>query len=458
MKIYGLTGVVMAAVLTAAIAHAQDTRVVTEPVIPPSCVVLKAQMQADHGVFANGDADEAKLDTARIQTAMDKCDKGKAVELATAGANNAFLAGPLQLRTGVILLVDKGVTLYASRDAHVFETSPDSCAKVNNERNGCHPFITAVNANDSGIMGDGTIDARGGSKVLGKNMSWWDIAATSAGGTTPQQVPQLLTTNHADNFTLYRITLKNAPHFHFVPGNSNGITVWGLKIDTPDHTPNTDGFDPGGGTKNITVIYSYVRDGDDDIVLKGGTGGVANMSVLHSHIYSGHGMSIGGETYGGISHLLVRDLSLDGTANGIRIKSNPTSGGLVDDVKYEDVCIRNSRVPIILTTSYAWPGGQAGEIPIFQHIVLRNVRVEGGGKIQIDGLDTAHRIGVQFDGVELLDGSSQYKTTVKHADVMLGPGPVNLELAGEDATVQGKPGKGKLDGCKDKFVPFPVTP
>src|ERR1700722_8997374 len=167
MALYRIPCVVMAVVLAAAFAHAQDTRTVTEPVIPPSCVVLKAQLHADHGVFANGDADEAKLDTERIQAAMDKCDKGNAVELASDGAQNAFLSGPLQLRTGVILLVDQGVTLYASRNPADFETSPDSCAKVNNERNGCYPFITAVNANDSGIMGDGVIDARGGSKVLG---------------------------------------------------------------------------------------------------------------------------------------------------------------------------------------------------------------------------------------------------------------------------------------------------
>jgi polygalacturonase len=34
------------------------------------------------------------------------------VELKTGGANNAFLTGPLEMRAGVTLLIDEGVTLF----------------------------------------------------------------------------------------------------------------------------------------------------------------------------------------------------------------------------------------------------------------------------------------------------------------------------------------------------------
>ena len=57
------------------------------------------------------------------------------------------------------------------------------------------------------------------------------------------------------------------------------------------------------------------------------TGGLTNMTVSHNHFYYGHGMSIGSETYGGVSKMLVTDLSLDGDDNALRIKSNPTRGG-----------------------------------------------------------------------------------------------------------------------------------
>jgi len=48
---------------------AQDTRKVTEPVIPSSCVTLNANIAAPRGVIAL--ADEQKLDTERIQHALD---------------------------------------------------------------------------------------------------------------------------------------------------------------------------------------------------------------------------------------------------------------------------------------------------------------------------------------------------------------------------------------------------
>ncbi len=433
---------------------AQDTRTVTEPVIPPSCTVLTAELNADHGNFA--DADEAKPDTARIQDAMDKCAKGHAVELKADGAKNAFLSGPLKLQAGVILLVDKGVTLYGSRNPKDYEVGPGTCGMVNNEKAGCRPLISAANAPNSGIMGDGVIDGRGGAKLIGGNMTWWEIARQGKSG-EKQQVPQLVTTEHADNFTVYRITLKNSAHFHLIPHNTNGITVWGLKIDTPNGTPNTDGFDPGGSS-NITIAYSYIRDGDDNIAIKGGEGGVTNMTVIHNHFYYGHGMSIGSETFGGVSKVRVDDLSLDGTKWGIRIKSNPTRGGLVKDAQYSDVCIRDSGAPIILSSSYSWPGGQAGRLPVYQDIVLHNVRISGGGKIVLEGLDANHRIGIQFDGVLLTDGPGNYKVSMKHTDVTLGPGPVNIPLSGEDSTVRGKAGAGNAASCSDKFVPFPVIP
>lgn len=56
-------------------------------------------------------------------------------------------------------------------------------------------------------------------------------------------------------------------------------------------------------------------------------------------------MSIGGETNGGVSAVLVEDLTIDGAENGIRIKSNSSRSGIVRDVVYCDVCIQNTRNP-----------------------------------------------------------------------------------------------------------------
>src|SRR5271170_7926345 len=111
--------------MAVATAMAQDTRQVTEPAIPPSCVQLAAQLRAVSDKLA--DADEGKLDTARIQGALDKCKPGMAVELMPASGNNAFLTGPLEMRAGVTLLIDEGATLFGSRDPAVYESgAPDT--------------------------------------------------------------------------------------------------------------------------------------------------------------------------------------------------------------------------------------------------------------------------------------------------------------------------------------------
>ena len=52
-----------------ATARAQDTRQVSEPKIPASCTQLPAQLRATSDKL--GEADENKLDTARIQDAIE---------------------------------------------------------------------------------------------------------------------------------------------------------------------------------------------------------------------------------------------------------------------------------------------------------------------------------------------------------------------------------------------------
>jgi len=449
--------------------QAQDTRTVTEPVIPPACATLDAALTIagpGHSGMTLAAADEGKLDTERIQKAIDACGKGKGVELravpasAKGGAANAFLSGPLDLREGVTLIVDKGTTLFASRDAKVFETSPGACGLVDNKRGGCKPLIRVVHARDAGVMGDGTIDGRGGEKILGKDASWWDLAEQArAGG--DQEAFRLIVADGSDNFTIYRITLKNSPNFHVTYGHGDGFTVWGLKIDTPQRLArNTDGVDPGNGAKNITITHSYLRQGDDNVALKGGAGGITNVSIVHNHFYWGHGMSIGSETNGGVSALRVTDLSLDGPDSGIRIKSMGTRGGLVHDAIYEDICIRDSPRPIDITMAYSANGPVKGPSPpTFRDITLRNVRVSGGGKVLFDGYDHDHRAQINLDGVVVSDIAAPlvpYTYTFDYADITYGAGGSNVQLpAGTDVTVTGKPSEGKPASCAEKLVPFP---
>ncbi len=423
---------------------AQDTRNVTEPSIPKNCTTLSAKLSTNLS-----EADEANLDTARIQEAIDK---NKCVELKAADGHNAFLSGPLELKSGVTLVITAGTTLMASRNPKDFEISPGSCGIVNQQGRGCKPLIAVTKANDAAVMGDGVIDGRGASKLLGQKVSWWDLAEQARAGGN-QNCPRLIVTSQSDNFTLYRVTLKNSPNFHVVFGRGNGFTGWGVTINTPGKgARNTDGIDPSNAT-NVTITRCFISTGDDNVAIKAGSAGPAtHMTIAHNHFYSGHGMSIGSETDGGASAIRVSDLSIDGADNGLRIKSNIGRGGLVRDIVYEDVCIRNTKNPIYMDPTYTAAAIlRTDKPPTFTEIAMRDVRVEGPGKITLKGLDASHRLGILFDGV-WIDPAEKFDSA--NADVHFA-GAINFRPTGDGVNVTGEPGKGASKSCEAKFVPLP---
>lgn len=450
------TQIVFLAVALAASAHhtfAQDTRHVTEPVIPPACTILFAGLSSHGGDLAEGD--ESHLDTGRIQKAIDACPPAHAVVLKAKGAFNAFLSGPLQLRTGVTIQVDLNAILFGSRNPRDYDVTPGSCGIIDQKGHGCKALISGEHAKNAGVMGDGVIDGRGWAKLLGANISWWDLAQEAKVKKANQNCPRLIMLVHCDNFTLYRITLKNPGNYHVYFSQGNGFTAWGVTINTPRTARNTDGIDPASST-NVTITHCYIHAGDDHVAIKANTGGPStHMTIAHNHFYTGHGMSIGSETEGGVSAIRVFDLSIDGADNGLRIKSNSSRGGRVSDVVYEDVCIRNTKNPILMDSNYPYPGGARDKFPSFTGIVLRKVGIFGGGKLSLQGFDAAHRLEITLDNVTI-DGSAPARVTAAHATVTLGPGPVNFHPSGDDVQVMGAPGTAIHNSCSDKFVPMPA--
>jgi polygalacturonase len=466
---------------TPLLAPAQDTRQVTEPKIPKSCIVLKANLRDTpaSGVDRTlADEDETKLDTQRIQDAIDHCTPGQAVELSRSDHNNSFLAGPLDLRTGVTLLIDQDVTLYGSRDPRLYDLpgAPGICGTIPEvkpavfpappvpaPRGGCRPLLSILNAHNAAIMGDGTIDGRGYAKILGHDYSWWELARKAEPKNLRYYNPRLIVASHADGLILYRITLHNSYNFHVAVNQTDGFTAWSVHLLTPtDRTldaRNTDGIDPGTST-NITITHSFINNGDDNIAIKSGT---THMSVLDNHFYSGHGMSIGSETLPGQAFLLVDTLTEDHTTSGIRIKSNVTRGGPVHDLTYRNICMRDVPNPIAIspfytnqtTEGFVDPKYTGDKIPDYKNITLQNILSTTPGDVLLAGLDEAHRTTITLDNVRIADIKptqvhSQYTTAT------IGPGPVNFTLAGTGVTLDPiKPtAPAPAFTCEDKFVPY----
>src|SRR5439155_18905182 len=99
----------------------------------------------------------------------------------------------------------------------------------------------------------------------------------------------------------------------------------------------------------------YIDTGDDNIALKGGGHDgipMENITVTDCKFGHGHGVSIGSETNAGVRNFLVQKCSFENGDNGLRIKSDRARGGIVENVLYKDITMKNVAIPITIFLYY----------------------------------------------------------------------------------------------------------
>ncbi|GAA0473050.1 MULTISPECIES: glycosyl hydrolase family 28 protein [Tatumella] len=425
-------------------AAAGDRREVSAPQqIQPVCTTLYPQ---------SGEA--VTMTQQRIQQALDHCPAGQALRLSTGAAGNTFLSGPLTIPAGVFLRLSAGSVLKADTDPQRYDTGQGRCGTIDNRGTGCRPFITLRSSNGGGIQGKGIIDGQGGSLMAGHKETWWQLARRAqsvAGG--KQNVPRLLQITGSQNIIVSGIRLRNAPGFHIVLSHVQGATLWGIIIDTPASARNTDGIDPAA-SEDITVSHSFIRTGDDNIAIKAGNGPSEHISVIDNHFYSGHGMSIGSEVNAGVRDVVIHNLTLDGTTSGLRIKSDASRGGLVSDIDYSDICMRNNRWPVSFDSRYN-PAATGDKIPDYRHIMLSNINAEGAGKgtVVLRGYDAQHPLQVTIDAVTFSPDTqwSVVFTRLTTGKQGISPPPARISLRMPLSPPAPQP------ECSAKWRPFPAV-
>ncbi len=360
---------------------AADRRNVSEPQLPAEiCATLPP-------------AKDNSNDQQRIQAAIDSCPSGEAVRL----VGGSFTSGPLTVRSGAYLWIDRGAVLNASTDPAAYDRGTGLCGRLGGRGNGCRPFILFAGDRAGGVIGEGEIDGQGGQRMTGHDETWWQLARRAQREHDQQNTPRLIEIERARNLIFYRIRLVNSPNFHLAMNQVEGITVWGVTINTPAAARNTDGIDPAAAT-DVTIAHSIISTGDDNVAIKAGGGGASRyISIIDNHFYAGHGMSIGSETWRGVSDVLVDGLTLDGTTSGLRIKSDIGRGGRVNNIVFKDIMLRHNRWPISFDTRYD-PQAKGHRIPQYQNISLTNV-TGGSGEVLIRGVDPAHPVSVTLNNV-----------------------------------------------------------
>jgi polygalacturonase len=65
-------------------------------------------------------------------------------------------------------------------------------------------------------------------------------------------------------------------------------------------------------------------------------------------------MAIGSATIGGVHHVVVKNCRFENTDNGLRIKSGRDRGGLVEDISYSDITMKNVHPAISIVGYYQY--------------------------------------------------------------------------------------------------------
>jgi polygalacturonase len=288
---------------------------------------------------------------AAIQAAINALGSGGTV-IVPAGN---FLSGPMTLQSNMTFQLSAGATLQMT----AMGTFP-----VNTD------FVYGSKLTNVSIKGSGVMDGQG--------LAWWNYFN---GGGTDDRPPAMIELTGCTGVTVEGITVQNSPKFHIqFLGNGTNILASGLTITAPWPSPNTDGIDLRG--TNVNIQNCYISDGDDVIQI-GGSNACSGVTVQGCTFGTGHGLSVGSITTGGVNNVLVNNCVFNGTQYGLRLKSNNTEGGTTSNVTYSNITMTGILVNPILMYSYyptvpsspSTDTGSAvnGTTPYWSNITFQNV-------------------------------------------------------------------------------------
>ncbi|MGA7339533.1 MAG: glycoside hydrolase family 28 protein [Terracidiphilus sp.] len=374
--------------------------------------------------------DGASKDTAAIQSAIDACaQKGGGTVRLTSGT---YVSAPIVLKSNITLQLDKGATLLGSPD------HADYPAKTEFHLPDAQPLVSATDAENIAITGEGTIDGNGG--------SWWQEARSVHDHGilgNGHARPKLVIFDHCKHVLVEGITVQNSPMWQLVPYYSDDVTIRNVRILAPYPSPNTDAIDPFSSS-NVLIEHVYSDVGDDNVAIKSGPinspgpdSPSTNITIRDCTFMHGHGVSVGSELSGGAQNILAERIHFEGTDNGIRVKANRDRGHDVSHLVFRDLDMKDVKYAIVISEYYPKilpPADEAPQpvtrlTPHFHDITIENVTATGGAVAgAIAGLPESPVQNVVLKNVKI---SAKTGLTIGYADV-----------TGTNVVVQAEQGEG----------------
>ena len=354
--------------------HAQSIDVAN---LTPKLPVIPARRFVVTDFGAVGDGKQINTESFRKTiAASSKAGGGQVVVPA-----GTFVIGPIELASNVALVLEKDALIRGSENFGDYETADHKVL----------PLIIGKGLTNVAIQGGGTIDGAGA--------PWWKRFRAERAAGVPQQGqprtagqpqetprPKLVLFTDCANVLVRGVTLKDAPQFHLVPQRCHDVTIENVTITAPADSPNTDGIDPSS-SREILIRHCTIDVGDDNVAFKSnpGEGPTENVLVTNCTFKHGHGASVGSNIGGGIRNIIVQNISFEGGDNGIRIKSARDRGGVVENVVYRHITMKNVGVAITLNLFYfdkqaqqeRKPGAVTATTPIIRGVRISDVTVDG---------------------------------------------------------------------------------
>ncbi|XP_077215525.1 exopolygalacturonase-like, partial [Tasmannia lanceolata] len=197
----------------------------------------------------------------------------------------------------------------------------------------------------------------GGGKFDGQGASAWPHNQCSKNAYC-KDLPISIRLNFVTNGLVRNISSINSKFFHMEIFGSKNIKLQSLKISAPGNSPNTDGIHIGKSSM-VDISNSVIGTGDDCISI-----GPGNSDISISNVFCGpgHGISVGSlgkyPNEADVVGLNVRNCTLSGTANGVRIKtwaassSSSASSSSASNLNFQDIVMKNVYNPIVIDQQY----------------------------------------------------------------------------------------------------------
>jgi polygalacturonase len=355
--------------------------------------------------------DSSKIATKSIAAAIDAAfKKGGGTIYFPAGK---YLTGPIHLKSNITIFIDAGAEL------HFSDNFDDYLPMVESRYEGVDvksfsPLFYAYNAENIAIIGRGLINGHG--------QKWWnyvltfddtkprnkwqkifdaenkniimpdDSAQTKRGFLRPPFIQPM----YCKNVRIEGIKIINSPFWTVNPEFCENVTVDGVTIENP-HSPNTDGINPES-CKYVHITNCHISVGDDCITIKSGrdvqgrmkAAPAENYTITNCTMLSGHGgVVIGSEMSGGVKKITISNCVFDGTDRGIRIKTTRGRGGVVEEIRVDNIIMKNiKQQAIVLDMMYSRrpPEPVSERTPQFRNIHLSNITAQTNEAIYINGL------------------------------------------------------------------------